>query len=86
MPDRFATLARGVSAPAVGSFAIMPSDAADLAQPVRAVTISAPGVLAWHDADGVAQITGTLPQGTYPMFCRRILATGTTATGLTGWV
>lgn len=86
MPDQFKTMARGVSAPAVGAFVITPSDGADLPQPVRAITVSGPGVIAWHDADGVAQLTAVLPQGTYPMFARRVLLTGTTATGLTGWV
>jgi len=34
----------------------------------------------------VTYTTGPLPVGTYPMLARRIRATGTTATGLTGWI
>ena len=72
---------------AIGAFAVTPSDSADLAGHVRAVTIgTAGGVLVYDGWDGVTYTTGPLPVGTYPMLARRIRATGTTATGLTGWV
>lgn len=72
--------------PARGSIAVTPSDTADLASRIRQVTISGEGTIAWVDWDGVQHVTATLPAGTYPMFARRIRATGTTATGITGWI
>lgn len=67
-------------------FAITPNDSADLGDYVRAVTINVAGVLKYHAWDGTVCTTDTLPAGTYPLLARRILSTGTTATGLTGWV
>ena len=84
--DPFAYVMPGVTAPALASFPVTPSDGADLATPIRAITINAGGTLAWRDRAGVSWSTGPLPAGTYPLFASRILATGTTATGLTGWV
>lgn len=86
MPDPFKSMARPLTAPALGSLAVTPSDSTDLATPVRAVTLQTGGTLAWINREGVAQATGPLPAGTYPLMARRILATGTTATGLTGWI
>ena len=71
---------------AISSFPITTSDSADLATPVRMVTVSGSGTIAWRNWNGIAQSTGVLPPGSYPMMARRILSTGTTATGLTGWV
>lgn len=72
--------------PALGSFAIMPNDSTDLTVNIRAVTINAGGTLSWVDLSGVVQTTAALPAGTYPLLASRIQATGTTATGITGWV
>ena len=71
---------------ALGSLAITPSDTVFAAgAKIRAITINVSGVVAWKDLAGVAQITGTLPVGTYPMLATAIMFTGTTATGITGW-
>lgn len=86
MSDPFKTVNRSISGPALGSFAITPSDATNLTQPIRAVTLYGEGTLAWINSDGLTQATALLPSGTYPLFATRILATGTTATALTGWV
>lgn len=73
--------------PAIGAFSITPNDSTDLAYAIRQITIgTAGGVLVWRGVDGVSQTTGPLPVGTYPIAAHRIMATGTTATGLTGWV
>ena len=72
--------------PALGSFPITPADGADLATNIRAITLNAGGTLSWVALDGTTQTTGALPAGTYPLLASRIRATGTTATGLTGWV
>lgn len=83
----FALNAVGPNASAIGSFAITPNDGVDLTLAVRQITIgTAGGTLAWQGVDGVTQNTGPLPVGTYPIAAHRVLATGTTATGLTGWV
>lgn len=86
MSDPFKTVNRSISGPALGSFAITPSDTVNLATPIRAVTLLAEGSLAWINADGATQGTAILPVGTYPLFASRILATGTTASNLTGWI
>ena len=73
--------------PAEWGFAITPADGADLTDHVRAITIgTTAGVIAYHDWNGVERTTGSLPVGTYPLLARRILSTGTTADGFTGWV
>lgn len=86
MPDYFKTIARSITSPALGSFVIVPSDSVNLSSPIRAITLNVGGTLAWIGEEGVAQTTGILPVGTYPVMATRILATGTTATNLTGWL
>lgn len=88
MPDPFRSHTIGVSGPAIGGFAVDPSDSTDLSQAVRAITIGgAGGTISFISSrDGQAYTTGHLPIGTYPLCARRIRATGTTAAGLTGWV
>ena len=75
-----------VTAGAIGSIPIVPSDEYDLEYEVRAITVSGSGRIAWHDYDDNYWITGVLPAGTYPMFVKRVLVSGTTATGMAGWV
>jgi len=84
--SNFDTYAVPFTGSAIYGFAITPADGTDLPEKVRAVTINGAGVIAYHDWEGVARTTGTLPAGTYPMLASRILSTGTTATDLTGWV
>lgn len=76
-----------MSGPAIGALAIVPSDGADLSRPIRAITIgTAGGTISYVGWDAVTYTTGPLPVGTYPLLARRVQATGTTATGLTGWM
>ncbi|WP_233557265.1 spike base protein, RCAP_Rcc01079 family [Gemmobacter lutimaris] len=86
MPDPFKSMTRPLTAPALGSLSVTPSDSTDLVTPIRALTLNAGGTLAWINREGVTQATGPLPAGTYPLMAARILATGTTANGLTGWI
>lgn len=87
MTEPFKNVNLSVDAPAIGALAVTPSDSVDLARPIRALTIgSSGGTLRYVSREGVICSTGPLPVGTYPFFALRILATGTTATGLTGWV
>lgn len=83
----FGTVAAHITASALGAYAVTPNDSTDLTKPVRAVTVGSDGVLVFVSSrDGQTYTTGILPAGTYPLFASRILATGTTATNLTGWV
>lgn len=86
MPDRFESQARGLIASAEASFPITPSDAGDLPESIRQITLAGGGTLRWMGRDGAINTTGVLPAGSYPLAARRIMAAGTTATGLTGWV
>lgn len=86
MSDRFLNQAKGVTSPALGALAVTPADGTDLAEPVRAVTIGGGGRLSFVGIDGKTYVTGVLPAGSYAMFARRIRATGTTATDITGWI
>lgn len=86
MPDRFTNHSKGVTAPALGAIAVSPSDSADLPETLRAVTLGGAGTLSFVGTDGLVHQTGTLPAGTYPVFIRRLRATGTTATDITGWI
>ena len=86
MAKPFAGQYSGLQGCAVGALAVAPSDAADLSSDIRAITLGVGGVLVFDGWDGVTYTTGILPAGTYPLFARRIRSTGTTATGMTGWI
>jgi hypothetical protein len=85
MSDRFRYDPDGLTSPAIGAYAVTPNNDADLTEAIRAITINGAGTVSyiWQ---GVTYTTGTLPVGTYAMRAQRIRATGTTATGITGWV
>jgi hypothetical protein len=77
----------GIESGALGAYAITPNDDTDLTDDIRAITIGGTaGTVSYIGWNGVTYTTGTLPQGSYPMLARRIRATGTTATSITGWV
>lgn len=78
--------AYGASSPAPRAFAITPNDSADLTDHIRAIVIGGDGTLAYTAWDGTACTTNSLAAGVYPLLIKRVLATGTTATGLTGLV
>ena len=90
MPQPFTmqhVMAGKANCPALRTFAITPADGSDLADYIRAICIgTTAGVVVYHDWDGVARTTGALTTGLHPLLARRILSTGTTATGLTGYV
>jgi len=89
MAKPFATSAimnDAASASAVRSFTITPHDTNELADYIRAVTINVGGVLVYTAWDGTECTTAALPAGTYALLSKRIKSTGTTATGITGWV
>lgn len=73
--------------PAVKAYAIAPSDSTDLPNVIRSVTIGTSGgsISFVSSIDGLVYTTGPLPVGNYPLWAKRIRATGTSAVGLTGW-
>lgn len=83
--DRFNSYTHGPGASALGSYAITPSDSADLPETIRAVTIGGAGTLSWLADDGEVYHTAALPPGTYALKAARIMAAGTSATDITGW-
>lgn len=84
--DVFKNRAKGLSSPATGLLDITPSDNADLEIMTRAIMITTAGDVAVVMQDGS---TGTIPAlqpgVPYPFRIRRILATGTVATGIVGF-
>lgn len=74
--------------PATRHFAIAPDDSADLAAVPRAIYVGVGGDVAMQlvDDPGVTVTYSNMLSGVvYPCRPVRILATGTTATGLVGW-
>lgn len=71
--------------PSEAPFSITPNDGVDLTITPRAVIIASAGTMKVTKLDGTTD-TLTLPAGIFPMRVRRIWATGTTATGISGLV
>lgn len=71
--------------PAEDYFPITPNDNVDLPIATREIIIATGGALAVQKLSGDA-VTLTLPAGRFALVVKRVLATGTTATGLTGVV
>lgn len=85
--DPFKDHSHNINESARGSFVITPNDGADLASAIRQITIGTTGgTITWLDEAGASHATGPLPLGTYPIRAHRIMSTGTSATGLTGWI
>ena len=83
MADTFDTHSAGLSSPADYQFAVTPNDSADLPNVPRGLYVGGAGDIAMHDKDGTAATWAGLPAGSIiPFRPRRILSTGTTATGI----
>lgn len=83
--DHFDTMTPGLSSPAIGGFDITPYDGADLATLPRAIMVTGAGDIAAVFKDGTAlNLTGLSAGVIYPLRLARVLATGTTATGIKG--
>ena len=73
------------TSPGLGAYVVTPRDDADLPEPIRAVYVGGSGTLCFIDPQGEMNQTGTIRAGSLlPCFMVRLLATGTTATDLTG--
>ena len=84
-PDRFATHFGGLSDPITGAFSIAPDDASDITTVTRGIVLGTAGDLAVVFKDGSTITLPGLNAGViYPIRITRVLATGTTATGIVG--
>lgn len=84
--DPYKDMPRNINESPSGSFPIVPDDNVDLPLVIRKLTIGVSGTVAWQNHLGESYTTGQLAAGDYEMRAARIMATGTTATNLTGWV
>jgi hypothetical protein len=86
MTHPFSETSANINGPALGSFEITPHDDNDLPTRIRQITVGTRGTIAYLGWDGADHETAELPPGNYPVFASRILATGTNAEDLTGWI
>lgn len=88
MPGPFNASSLNANGPSLGTFPITPNDNTDLVTNIRGVVIgTAGGTLSYVGWDGKTYTTGPLPVGgPYPICITRLRATGTTATGITGFI
>jgi hypothetical protein len=85
MPDAFATFVPGLTAPAIRSESITPSDGGELAAVTRALFVGQSGDVRAQLISGPVVTFMNMQAGSvYPLRIRQVLATGTTAGGLVG--
>ncbi|KAF0677454.1 spike base protein, RCAP_Rcc01079 family [Profundibacterium mesophilum] len=84
MSDRFSEFTSGLTGPASQIFAIVPDDGADLAQATRAINVAQGGAVTLTTIDGTTGTIHVAAGMAFPVRARRIHATGTDATGITG--
>lgn len=83
--DRFSDVSRTISGPATRGVAVTPNDSTDLAFASRAISVNGSGDVAVVTLDGDT-VTVTLAAGVlHPIRAKRVLSTGTTATGIVAW-
>lgn len=85
--DEFSSFDTGLSGPICGGFDIAPNDDSDLHTVTRGVMVSSAGdINAVLKSGQTLTLPGLMPGVIYPVRLLRVLATGTTATGLKGLV
>ena len=84
MTDAFANLSRAPSDPATIAFDVTPNDAADLPHVTVGLNVATPGTVRVTAADGTTTDVTIHPGHVFPLRVRRVWATGTSATGITG--
>lgn len=86
MADKFSSYSSTLSAPAFGAAPVIPSDAQELTTTSRAIYVGSSGNLTVEMLDNGVSSTITLQNVQagmlYPLRVRRVLASGTTASGL----
>ena len=83
MSDPFASTAQSLSSPATDAVAITPDDTVPLATPSRALYIGEGGDLRVEMLSGnIVTLPALIGGAVYPFRVNKVLATGTTATGI----
>lgn len=82
--DPFADSTTGLQSPATIIDEIIPDDGADLAIATRAINVATTGVVRLITVDDTEGDVFIVAGSTFPVRARRVLATGTTATGIRG--
>lgn len=84
MADQFSGYSAGLSGPAANFAAVVPSDSTDLPNTCRSLYVGTGGSVAVQPAGGGAAVTFTnVPNGSVlPVRASRVMATGTTASGI----
>ena len=82
MSDPFADHQSGLESPASKLSAIIPDDTADLPEACRALNVGGSGTVALTTVGGTTATVYVTAGIAFPVRARRILATGTTATGI----
>lgn len=83
MSDEFSNRASGLSSPAADAVAIVPDDVTDLTSPARAVYVGASGALRVTMVSGATVDFASVAAGSIlPIRVRRVMANGTSASGL----
>jgi hypothetical protein len=80
----YPTDASDITGPAIGGFAITPDNDTDLPKVVRAIFVGTPGNITVVFARGGGPVTFYNVQGRLEVMASRVMATGTTASNLTG--
>ena len=84
MNDQFHGI-KPITGPFTGGFDVTPNDANDLAQVTRGFTVATAGDVAVMYADGTTVVLPARQPGIdYAHRVKRVLSTGTTATGIKG--
>ncbi|NNU17302.1 hypothetical protein HK107_13305 [Parvularcula sp. ZS-1/3] len=79
------TLQPGLESPPSRGFSVTPSDGSDLALPIRGLMVASAGDVALVTTGGDSVTLPALQPGVqYAVLASRILATGTSATGIVG--
>ena len=85
MTDTFRNHTRSLTSPPEHALAILPDDAAELPHVTRALYVGGGGDVAVRMRGGEAAVFAGVPAGTLlPIRVSRVLASGTTATGILG--
>lgn len=83
MSDPFASLAPGLTSPAITAEPVTPSNSVPLTAPSRSIYVAGGGDLRVTMMSGaVVTFAGVLGGAIYPLRVRQVMATGTTATGI----
>jgi hypothetical protein len=87
MADRFQNTAPSLSGPASHGFSVTPSDSALLSETTRGLYVGTSGDIAALTVSGASITLPSVPAGSLlPLRLTKIMATGTTASGIVGLV